>query len=54
VVALIGSAIGLFTTDSFTRFGGALDFYGALPTALWIVLLMSFLYRSRLSALSTQ
>jgi len=45
VVALIASAIGLFTTDSFTQFGGALDFYGTLPAALWGLLLMVLLYR---------
>lgn len=43
--ALIVSSIGLFTTDSFTQFGGPLDFYGVLPAALWGVLLMALLYR---------
>lgn len=40
VAALIGSSIGLFTTDSVTQFGGPLDFGGTLPAALWVVLLM--------------
>jgi hypothetical protein len=42
--ALIGSTVGLFTTDSFTQFGGPLDFYGTLPAALWGALLMVQLY----------
>ena len=45
--ALIGSSIGLFTTDSFTQFGGPLDFYGTLPAALWGGLLMAQLYMDR-------
>jgi hypothetical protein len=45
VGALIVSAIGLFTTDSFTQFGGPLDFYGVLPAALWGILLMGLLNR---------
>jgi hypothetical protein len=49
VAVVIASAIGLFTTDSFTQFGGPLDFYGTLPAALWGVLLMGLLYRGRRS-----
>lgn len=50
VFALIASAVGLFTTDHFTEFGGPLDFYGTFPAGLWGVLLMGFLYRSQPSA----
>lgn len=45
VAALIGSSIGLFTTDSFTQFGGPLDFGGTFPAALWVALLMVQLHR---------
>lgn len=47
VGALIVSSIGLFTTDSFTQFGGPLDFYGALPAGLWSLVLLVLLYRTK-------
>ncbi len=47
VAALIASTVGLVTTDSFTEFGGPLDFYSVLPAAAWGVALMNVLYRGR-------
>jgi hypothetical protein len=47
VAALIGSSIGIFTEDSFTQFGGPLDFYGVLPAAVWSTILLALLGRTQ-------
>jgi hypothetical protein len=48
VFALIASSVGIFTTDTFTQFGGPLDFYGTLPAAAWSLVLLALLYRTGL------
>jgi hypothetical protein len=51
---LIGSSVGLFTKDSFTQFGGPLDFGGTVPAGIWALLMMVLLARDRSSAVPVQ